>query len=268
MLDAVRLSLSWMTVLPVGRTGVPDSAAAGRSMTALPLVGLVCGVVATALAHGAHALGAGALLSGIVGVAAVLALTRGMHVDALADTADGLGSYAGPERALEIMRSGSVGPMGAAVLTLVLLAEVVALGTLVDSGAWLAPIAAFVLSRCLPIVQLRRGVPAATDTGFGAMVAGSQSRAAVIGIGLVCAVAGAALAGSGWAGPQWTDAGWAPGQWLAPVIGALVGLGAYAATAGFTRHAVRRLGGINGDILGAVIEAGTAATLVAAVLLL
>ena len=52
------------------------------------------------------------------------------------------------------------------------------------------------------------------------------------------------------------------------MVGALVGLGAYAATAGFTRHAVRRLGGINGDILGAVIEAGTAATLVAAVLLL
>ncbi|OAV78595.1 MULTISPECIES: adenosylcobinamide-GDP ribazoletransferase [Dietzia] len=258
MLDAARLALSWMTVLPVGRPGVPDAAAAGRAMTAMPVVGLVCGVVATALAHGAHASGAGALLSGVVGVAGVLALTRGMHVDALADTADGLGSYAGPDRALEIMRSGSVGPMGAAVLVLVLLAEVAALGTLVDSGAWLAPVAALVLSRCLPAVLLRRGVPPASPTGFGALVAGSQSRVAVAGTALVCAAAGAALAGSGWSAAAW----WAP------VVGAAAGIAACAAAAGFGRHAVRRLGGISGDVLGAVIETGTAAALVTAVLLL
>lgn len=260
MLGAVRLSFSWMTVLPVGDTGIPDRAAAGRSMTALPVVGLVCGIVATALAHGAHALGAGPLLSGVVGIAAVLALTRGMHVDALADTADGLGSYAGPDRALEIMRSGSIGPMGAAVLALTLLAEVAALGALVGSGAWLAPIAAFVLSRSLPVVQLRRGIPAASETGFGALVAGSQSRVAVVTAGMMCAVTGAGLAGWGWVG-----SGSAP--WP-PVIGAVFGLATCAAAAGFARHAVRRLGGINGDILGAGIELGTAVALVAAVLLL
>lgn len=258
MLNAVRVSLSWMTVLPVGRTGVPDAAAAGRAMTALPVVGLVCGAVATAIAHGAHALGAGALLSGIAGIAAVLALTRGMHVDALADTADALGSYAGPERALEIMRSGSIGPIGAAVLAVTLLAEVAALGALVDSGAWLAPIAAFVLSRCLPVILLRRGVPAASPTGFGAMVAGSQSRAAVVAIGLLGVAAGAGLAGAG----PWADQYW---PWA---VGAGVGVAALLATAAAGRHVVRRLGGINGDVLGASIETGTAAALVAAVLLL
>ncbi|MDX2357416.1 adenosylcobinamide-GDP ribazoletransferase [Dietzia sp. PP-33] len=261
MLDAVRLSLSWMTVLPVGRPGIPDAATAGRAMTALPVVGLVCGAVATTTAHGAHALGAGPVISGVVGIAAVLALTRAMHVDALADTADGLGSYAGPDRALEIMRSGSVGPMGAAVLVLVLLTEVAALGALVASGAWLAPVAAFVLSRCLPVVQLRRGLPPASATGFGASVAGSQSRLAVAAVGLVCAAAGAGLAGFGWAG-----LGWEP--WWPPAVGAVVGLASYAAAAGFARHAVRRLGGINGDVLGAGIEVGTAVALVAAVLLL
>lgn len=259
MIAAVRLALSWMTVLPMGGTGVPETAAAGRAMTALPVVGLVCGGVATAGAHGAHALGAGALLSGAVGVTAVLALTRGMHVDALADTADGLGSYAGPDRALEIMRSGSVGPMGAAALVLVLLVEVAALGALVDSGAWLAPVAAVVLSRCLPAVLLRRGVPAASSTGFGALVAGSQSRVAVVATGLVCVIAGAALAGG---------TGWTPDTWWAPTAGAVAGVAAYAAAAAFGRHAVRRFGGINGDVLGAVIEVGAAAALVAAVLLL
>lgn len=258
MIDAVRLSLSWMTVLPVGRAGVPDARAAGRAMTALPVVGLVCGLLATAVAHGLLALGAGSLLAGVFGVAAVVALTRGMHVDALADTADALGSYAGPERAHEIMRSGSVGPMGAAVLVLVLIAEVAALGALVDSGAWLAPVAAFTLARCLPVLQLRRGVPAASPTGFGALVAGSQGRVAVFSTVVVAAVLGAGLAGSSWDAARW---------WV-PAVGALAALLTCAAAAAFTRHAVRRFGGVNGDVLGAGIEAGTATALVVAVLLL
>ena len=258
MLDAVRLSLTWMTVLPLGRTGIPGAGAAGRAMTALPVVGFVCGLLATAAAHGLQSLGAGALLSGAAGVAVVVALTRGMHVDALADTADALGSYAGPERAREIMRSGSVGPMGTATLVLVLLAEVAALGALVEAGAWLAPVAALVLSRCLPVSQLRRGVPAASETGFGALVAGSQSRTAVAVIGVISVAAGAALAGSGWGADRW----WAP------AAGATAGLAAYAAAAGFAGHAVRRFDGVNGDVLGATIEAGTATALVVAVLLL
>lgn len=236
-------------------------------MTALPMVGIVCGLTATVVAHGAHALGAGALLSGVVGVAAVLALTRAMHVDALADTADGLGSYSAPERAREIMRSGSVGPMGAAVLVMVLLAEVAALGALVDGGAWLAPVAAFAVARCLPAVQLRRGVPSASETGFGALVAGTQTRTAVAVTGVLAALAGACLAGTGLgAGPA--GHAWPAWSWWAPVVGAVAGLVAYAAAAGFARHAVRRLGGISGDVLGATIEAGTAVTLVVAVLLL
>lgn len=258
MIEAVRLALSWMTVLPVGRPGVPGERAAARAMTALPVVGLVCGVVAIALAHGAHALGAGAMLSGVIGVGALVVLTRGMHVDALADTADGLGSYAGADRALEIMRSGTIGPMGAAALVLVLVGQVAALGTLVDSGAWLAPIAAVVLSRCLPVVQLRRGIPAASRTGFGALVAGSQSRAALVTGGLACVVAGAALGG----------APWTVEHWWAPVVGSVMGVATYAGAAAFSRHAVRRIGGINGDILGATIEIGTVAALVIAVFLL
>ena len=90
------------------------------------------------------------------------------------------------------------------------------------------------------------------------MVAGSQSRAAVGGIGLLCVVAGAGLAG---AGPL-------PGHWWLPAAGAAMGLIAFLATAAAGRHVVRRLGGINGDVLGAAIETGAAATLVAAALLL
>lgn len=257
MIEATRLALSWMTVLPVGRPGVPGSTIAGRAMTALPVVGLVCGLAATAAAHGAHALGAGVMLSGVVGVAVVTALTRAMHVDALADTADGLGSYADPGRALEIMRSGSVGPMGVAVVVLSLLAQVAALGSLVSAGAWTAPVAAFILSRSLPVVQLRRGVPAARQTGFGAVVAGSQSRLTVVSVGMLAAAAGAALAVS----TTGVD------NWWTPALGAVAGLAVYAAAGAFTRHTVHRFGGISGDVLGATIEVGATAALMLAVAL-
>src|SRR5699024_12754788 len=99
---------------------------------------------------------------------------------------------------------------------LTVLAEVAALGALVDSGAWLAPLAAFVISRSLPVVLLRRGVPAASPTGFGAMVAGSQSRLAVVGIGRLAGVAGAGVAGTGSL----------PEGWWRPIVGAARGGGA------------------------------------------
>src|SRR5699024_12680046 len=114
------------------------------------------------------------------------------------------------------------------------------------------------LARCLRVARLRGGGPAASGPGFGALGAGSQSRPAVAVIGVISVAAGAALAGSGWGADRW----WAP------AAGATAGLAAYAAAAGFAGHAVRRFDGVNGDVLGATIEAGTATALVVAVLLL
>jgi len=247
-----------MTVLPTGTAGAPDERAAGRAMTALPVVGLVCGLLAAGVAHGVLALGGPELLGGALGVAAVVLLTRGMHVDALADTADALGSYAEPERAREIMHSGSVGPMGSAALALTLLVEAVALGALAGSGAWAAPVAALVLSRCLPVALLRRGVPAAPRSGFGALVAGSQSAPAVAAVGFVAAAAGACCA---------LGAGWGAVAWWAPVLGAVLGITLYACTGALSGYVLRRIGGVTGDVLGASIELGCAASLTAAVLL-
>ena len=70
-------------------------------------------------------------------------LTRGLHLDGLADTFDGLGSYAPPERALAILKSPEAGPLGVSAIVAALLVDAAALSALVARHDWL-PIAAAV----------------------------------------------------------------------------------------------------------------------------
>ena len=160
-----------------------------------------------------------------------------MHLDGLADTADGLGSYAEPDRALAIMREGPVGPFGVVALVLVLGAQAAAIRD------WPALVLAVATGR-VAFVLCCHGIPAARPDGLGALVAGTQPLAApvfwLIGLLLLSPLADIAH----------------------PYIGPVAIVVATGLVLLLTQHVRKRLGGITGDVLGAASELATTVVLV------
>ncbi|HEU4425119.1 MAG TPA: adenosylcobinamide-GDP ribazoletransferase, partial [Pilimelia sp.] len=137
-LAGLRLAVTTFTVVPL-RPGPVDRRAAAVAMALAPALGAALGAAAGGAVLGAAALGTPPVLAGVIGVAAGALLTRGLHLDGLADTVDALGSYRSGEAALAIMRKPDVGPFGVTALVLVLLAQAAALAALVER-AWPAAV--------------------------------------------------------------------------------------------------------------------------------
>ena len=219
-----------------------------------PLIGFLLGAVATGVAVvGARGISpfAGAALA----VAALALLTRGLHLDGLADTADGLGPLRDRERALEVMRSGDVGPFGFATLVLTLLLQVACATALLADAGWAALWAAVVVARLAMARAGLPGVAVASGSSLGQAVAGTVSWLWLAAAGLLCA------AFTGTVG--WVVGG--PADALRLLAAAAMAL---LAAEVLHRRATARLGGITGDVIGATGEvAATAYLLTAAALL-
>jgi adenosylcobinamide-GDP ribazoletransferase len=237
----VRLALTTFTIapLPVRRVDRPTAAVA---MTLAPVVGALLGTLLGGVLVGLAAAGAPAPVAGAVTVAVGALLTRGLHLDGLADTVDALGSYRTGADALAIMKKPDVGPFGVAALVLVLLIQAGALAALAGRSwpaAVLGMAAAAATGRLAVSWACRRGVPAARPDGLGALVAGTVGRPAlVVATAAVAGLAVAAVPGRPWQGPLA----------VAVAVGA-VGL--------LLHHVVRRFGGVTGDVLGAAVEVAT-----------
>ncbi|MEW2420392.1 adenosylcobinamide-GDP ribazoletransferase [Streptomyces nigra] len=245
-LHGLRFAFGTLSVLPV-RVERWDRDAARGGMLCAPLVGVVLGCAAAAVALVPLFLGAGPLLAAVAAAAVPAVLTRGLHLDGLADTADGLGSAKPAEDALRIMKQSDVGPFGVITLLFVLLAQIAALARLYDDS-WargaLATVVAAVAARLALTLAARTGVPPARPEGLGAAVAGVVPVRAAAGVVLAVtavAVAAGALLGADGA--------------VRAAVAVLAGLGCAEL---LLRHCVRRFGGVTGDVFGGLAE--TAAT--------
>ncbi|MFF9805452.1 adenosylcobinamide-GDP ribazoletransferase [Streptomyces coeruleorubidus] len=245
-LDGLRFAFGTLTVFPVRVTRWDREAARGGMLCA-PLAGLAVGAAAAAVGLVLLFLGAGGPLAAVATVAVPAALTRGLHLDGLADTADGLGSGKPAEDALRIMKQSDIGPFGVITLVLALLAQVAALAQAYDAswarGACAAVVSATVARLALTLAA-RAGVPAARPEGLGAAVAGVVPVRGALLAGV--AVTGAAAAVAAVSGPY---------EVARTALAVLLSL---AAAEALLRHCTRRFGGITGDVFGGLAE--TAAT--------
>lgn len=228
----MRSALAFLT--PIGRGEPPTGATLGW----FPVVGALVGLGVGGVWWGAGEVWPVAVAAALA-VGADLALTGMLHVDGLADSADGLLPHLPRERRLDVMASPDVGAFGVAAVAVVLLVRFacfasVAPEPLVVAGLWCG-------SRTLMAVAAR-ALPYARGSGLASAFLGG-SPAAVGVLGLVLAVA-LALAGDGGAG-----------------LGAVAAL-ALAGTAVLALGA-RRLGGFTGDVLGAAGVVGETAGLLA-----
>jgi adenosylcobinamide-GDP ribazoletransferase len=213
-----------------------------------PFVGLALGLAAAtvvALVRFAVHGSSDHLLAAVVGVAALAWFSGGLHLDGLMDTADGLGSRRRADAALDIMSRPEVGALGVATALLVVALQITALYSALTLGhGTVALVGGATVSRLAATWSARRSLPAARPGGLGSTVAGTQPiwvpllLTVVVGVGLSAAaqIDDDHVRGLGYA------------LEVAMVLALLVSSGWFA------RRAARRLGGMTGDVFGAVIE--------------
>lgn len=230
-------------------TGVPRWPLA-EVLPVLPFVGAAIGLAAGLVFGIVRAIDGPGWLAAVLAVGTAVLITRALHEDGLADTADGLGPHAlEPPRRLEIMRDSRNGTFGVLALALSVLIKVACLAQFAAGTGLVVLIASHALSRAVLAYPLLVYAPVRQD-GLGAQ-AGKPTDNDVwltIGIGVVLAVV--LLIGKGFLA-----------AFLAPVA-------AIAAAWFASRWIAERIGGYTGDTLGAVQQKAELVFLVVAALLI
>lgn len=235
----------FLTIAPLSLRIPATPAEVGHSMAYFPLVGATLGLVLAALDWVFGLALVGPARVGLVVVALVL-LTRGLHLDGLMDSFDGLFGGWTPERRLEIMRDSRVGSFGALAAGGDLLLRFAALLAIPPWLRLVALVSALALGRW-SLVYATAAFPYARATGLGAAYKARVGRLEVILATLFAAVAvAAALYFSGAVDRGSLASG-------ATRLVGLLGL-AWIVAAGFGRYVVARLPGQTGDTYGATNE--------------
>ncbi|MEV5962734.1 adenosylcobinamide-GDP ribazoletransferase [Kribbella sp. NPDC051952] len=244
--DGLRLAFGTLSVLPAGMPSRVDREVGGRAMILAPVVGMVLGGVAAGVVAVVQLVQPDAdLLAAVLAVLVVAGLSGALHLDGLADFADALGSRRDRETMLRIMKQSDIGPFGVVAIVGVLLVDVAALTSCIQSGlGWQAALIATTASRLTLPWSCRTTIPAARPDGLGVMVAGTVRPITAAICTVVVLAAAQALV--------WPEYGAAVAVLLAVVTSLVV-----------TRRAHTTLGGTTGDVLGAAVELAAPVALVA-----
>jgi adenosylcobinamide-GDP ribazoletransferase len=244
LLHEGKVAVIFLTRLPLRVNGPVTAQDLAASAPFFPLAGAGLGLLAALVFTAAVGIGLPAMVAGALAIGSLVLITGALHEDGLADLADGLGGGTTPAARLEIMRDPRLGSFGVLALSLTLLLRVTVLGALATPFLVLAALlAAGTLSRA-PLPVMMAVLPAARPDGLAAEAGKPAGGRAVAAVAFAAVLAGLAL------GPVAGGVALLAAGIVAGLIGAL---------------AVRRIGGVTGDVLGAAQQGAEVAVLLVAV---
>jgi adenosylcobinamide-GDP ribazoletransferase len=222
-------ALQFLTLFPWPERVERRADEIGRSAIFFPIVGLLLGAILV-LANFLLKPFASAILVSVALVALLALLTRGLHLDGLGDTFDGLGAGGDRERMLRIMDDSHTGAFGLIAIVMVLFFKIHAIESL-EVERWRALLAAPLLGRWAMVLLGHRSH--AAKQGLGATLIDHLPAKHLFWATLITMLLVAAI---------FRGAGIAIMAWVALF------------TLASKSYFHRRLGGVTGDSFGAVGE--------------
>ncbi len=231
-----KLATAFLTILPLRNEANEATLKADLewSRFAFPIVGLQIGLGLAALNQVLAQVHISQNLGAFLLVLAGAIVTGGLHLDGLADTADGLFLWGDREKRLAVMREPQVGSYGVVAVVLAILGRYVLLADMHTGWRSMAVVGAAVVGRCLILVSSGMAVYARPEGTGRILIEATTLRDGVLASFVIQSTAFLVARGPGL------------------IAGAL----AILLTWGSTRLASARLGGVTGDILGALVELG------------
>lgn len=230
--------LSFMTTIPV-KGEIKLDTQFERSVIFFPLIGLILGVIYSAVLYGSDYF-FGSFAAAVFCTAAMIILTGGLHLDGLGDTFDGLYSYRDKEKILEIMKDSRLGTNAMLAIFIFLMLKIAAIDLLTVRGLYFSVMLMPVVSRSIVVYSCYRGRTVRKkgmgNTFIGKVTGKDFLISMILSLTILIAVSGffmgigAALINSA----------------ILVLMGGLYEL--------YKRHVYSRIDGLTGDVLGAVGE--------------
>jgi len=232
MTAGLHLAFSFLTRLPVPTREKYGEEDFKNSFIYFPVVGLAIGFMAALISAALIYAGAREFITAFLILAFIIAVTGGLHIDGLADTADGFMGGTDGRESLRIMKDSHVGSFGVAAVALVLVGKFAALWTCLETGLSLSIVVPFVLSRwVMTAVSVNARYPRRTGTGkhfVGKITMPGFALSTVLALVITVSLAG--------------------------YYGILLLVVAAGVAYGFRRLSDKKIEGVTGDVLGAANE--------------
>lgn len=239
-MNGIALLFKFMTRLPVGFEPKFDSDNLGKSMKFFPIVGMVMGIILFGFYWGLSYIIYSPMVMAVILVIIEVILTGGLHLDGLADTFDGIFSYRSKQKMLDIMKDSRLGTNGGLVLILYFILKVALIYELemvvgLSTGVIFLLIPAF--ARLNSVINCA-SAPYARATGMGKTFVDHTNSCGVLVATVLTLIYGAVVCKI-----------FMLPYTLLITIPVLMVLGYI-----FSKLMTRKIGGITGDTLGAVVE--------------